>query len=58
MKSTEEEKVAIKLADLLSDIRLDIDEVGETFATIATTALYLRLEQVCHSAKKRAGYLD
>ncbi len=58
MKTTEEERVAIKLANLLSDIRLDIDEVGETFATIATTALYVRLEQVCHSAKRKAGITD
>jgi len=55
MRITEEEKVAIKLSDLLSDMRLDIDEVGETFATIATTALYLRLEQIYYSARKRAG---
>jgi hypothetical protein len=55
MRITEEEKIAIKLSALLSDMRLDIDEVGETFATIATTALYLRLEQVYYSARKRAG---
>ena len=55
MKKTDEDIVAMKLANLLSDMRLDIDEVGETFATISTEGLYLRLEQVYYSAKRRAG---
>jgi hypothetical protein len=55
MKKTDEDIVAIKMANLLSDMRLDIDEVGETFATIATEGLFLRLEQVYYSARRRAG---
>jgi hypothetical protein len=54
MKITEEEKVAIKISDLLSDIRLDIDEIGASFTDLASIAMFLRLEQLYNSAKRRA----
>lgn len=55
MITTEEEKVAIKISSLLSDIRLDIDEIGTTYAEMSSVAMFLRLEQLYNSAKRRAG---
>lgn len=57
MKKTEEEVVAIKLEKLLSDIRLDLDEVGSTFAGISTYQMLLRLENIYLSACESAGIL-
>jgi hypothetical protein len=57
MKKTEEEIVAIKLERLLSDIRLDLDEVGSTLASISTYQMLLRLENIYLSACESAGIL-
>ena len=58
MKKTEEEIVAIKLLKLISDIRLDLDEVGATFASIASTALFVRLENIYLSACESGGIIE
>ena len=40
---TQEQKVAIKLVDLLSDIRLDIDRIGEVLGEISPTVILNRI---------------
>ena len=52
MSITDEEKVALKLIDLLSDIRIDLTLVGYYFANIATKGAFLRLEEVLGSAEE------
>lgn len=42
-RTTEEERVAKKFGDLLSDLRLDLDKVGMYFAQIVPTVTYNRL---------------
>jgi len=49
---TEEEKVAIRLADIVSDLRLDLDLVGMYFSQIARTVIFNRFEIVYESAKE------
>ena len=49
-KITEEEKVAKKLIDILSDIRLDLHLIGYYFANLATMGAFMRLEEVIVSA--------
>jgi hypothetical protein len=49
---TPEEKVAIKLTDLLSDLRLDLDLLGMYLAKIANTTFFLRSERVFQSAEE------
>ncbi len=58
MKKTEEEIVAIKLLKLISDVRLDLDEVGSTFASIASTSLFMRLENIYLSAAESGGIIE
>jgi len=48
---TKEEKVAIKLADSVSDLTLDLDEVGKALAT-SPTILADRLQVVMESARE------
>lgn len=48
---TEEERVAKKLADLLSDIRLDLDKVGMYFSQIVPTVTYNRLIIMAEAAE-------
>lgn len=47
---TEEEKVAIKLGTILSDIRVDLELVGRYLARISPTVVYNRLVTVAESA--------
>jgi len=49
-KMTREERVAVKLVDLLNDIRLDLHLVGMYIAKFARKGEWLRLEAVYHSA--------
>jgi hypothetical protein len=49
---TREEKVAVKLVDLLNDIRLDITLVGMYIAKFARKGEWLRFEQVYYSANE------
>lgn len=48
---TKEERVAIKLADSVSDLTLDLDEVGKALAT-SPTILADRLQVVMESARE------
>jgi hypothetical protein len=48
---TDEEKIAQKLIDLLSDIRIDLHLVGYYFANLASKGAFLRLEEVQASAE-------
>jgi hypothetical protein len=50
---TQEEKVAIKLNDMLSDLRLDLDMVGLYFMQIARKVAYNRLSVVYESAQQQ-----
>lgn len=50
-KMTQEEKVAMKLIDLLSDIRLDLDLLGMYLAKIATLGFFLRSERVFQASE-------
>lgn len=49
---TPEEKVAIRMTDLLSDIRLDLDLVGMYLAKFATKAFFLRAERVFQASEE------
>jgi len=49
-KMTREERVAVKLVDLLNDIRLDLTLVGMYIAKFARKGEFLRFEQVYYSA--------
>jgi hypothetical protein len=51
-RMTREEKVAIKLTDLLSDLRLDLDLLGMYLAKIANATFFLRSERVYQSAEE------
>jgi hypothetical protein len=47
---TDEEKVAIKLGNILSDLRVDLDLVGQYLARTCPTVVYNRLLTVTESA--------
>jgi homoserine acetyltransferase len=47
---TEEEKVAIKLGNILSDLRVDLELVGRYLARSTPTVVYNRLVTVTESA--------
>ena len=49
-KMTREERVAVKLVELLNDIRLDLTLVGMYIARFARKGEFLRFEQVYYSA--------
>ena len=48
---TDEEKVAMRLSAIVSDLRLDIEQVGEYLAVIAPTVSYNRLITIAESAQ-------
>jgi hypothetical protein len=48
---TEEEKVAKKLAVVVSDLRLDIELIGQYLAEITPYVAYNRLQVIAESAK-------
>ena len=55
---TEEEKAAKKLATIVSDVRLDLDEVGSHIANLPNVA-YRRLSEVIDSAEsEKEGKYD
>jgi hypothetical protein len=55
---TEEEKAAKKLATIVSDVRLDLDEVGSHIANLPNVA-YRRLSEVMDSAEdEKEGKYD
>ena len=47
---TKEEKVAVKLTDLVSDVTLDLDEIGMYISRASPTVLVNRLVVVVDSA--------
>jgi homoserine acetyltransferase len=49
-RMTDEERVAIKLGNILSDLRVDLDLVGQYLARISPTVVYNRLLAVTESA--------
>lgn len=49
---TEEEKAAKKLANIVSDVRLDLDDVGVYLATLAPNVVYRRLVEIAESAEE------
>lgn len=55
---TDEERVAMKLSAIVSDLRLDLDRVGAYLAQIAPTVSYNRLIVIAEAAEheKEAKY--
>jgi hypothetical protein len=49
---TKEEKVAIQLSNVLSDLRLDLDMVGEYLVQMSPTLIYNRLITIADSAEQ------
>lgn len=49
-KITTEEKVAMKIGDLVSDLRLDLDQVGIYLARHKPSINYNRLQEIADSA--------
>jgi len=49
---TREEKVAQKLVDMLTDLRLDLDMVGIYFSQLARLTTFARFETMYESAKE------
>jgi hypothetical protein len=49
--TTPEQKVAVKLVDLFSDIRLDIERVGEVLGEISPTVILNRILYMAEIAK-------
>ena len=50
-KLTDEEKVAMRISAIVSDLRLDIEQVGEYLAEIAPSVSYNRLITIAESAQ-------
>jgi hypothetical protein len=48
---TKEEKVAIQLSNVLSDLRLDLDLVGQYLAESSPNVIYNRLITIADSAE-------
>ncbi len=57
---TDEERVAMRLAKEISDLRIDIEQVGQYFADIVPTVSYNRLITMAESAQyhKEEKYND
>jgi len=48
---TKEEKVAIQLSNVLADLRLDLDMVGEYLVQLSPNLIYNRLITIADSAE-------
>jgi hypothetical protein len=48
---TKEEKVAIQLSNVLADLRLDLDMVGEYLVQLSPNLIYNRLIAIADSAE-------
>jgi hypothetical protein len=60
LQLTKEHKVAKKITELVSDVTLDLDEVGKTIANAQPTVTYNRVILVAEAAieeKKNANRL-
>ncbi len=55
-QKTEEEKTAERMAMMLSDLRLDLDEVGVAIARMKPATIYNRLIVVTDSAEQEMEY--
>jgi hypothetical protein len=55
-QKTEEEKLAEKIADIISDLRVDLDEVGISLARMKPTTIYNRLIMITDSAEEEMEY--
>ena len=55
---TEEEKAAQKIATIVSDVRLDLDEVGVYLGRFAPTISYNRLMLIAESAEFEKENID
>jgi hypothetical protein len=55
---TDEEKAAIKLATIVSDVRLDLDVVGVYLGRYAPTISYNRLLLIAESAEFEKENID
>jgi hypothetical protein len=56
---SKEEKVAVKLSDIVNDYTLDIEEVGRNFARVAPLVSYNRVIEITEVAQlEREGKLD
>jgi hypothetical protein len=55
---TEEEKAALKLSAIISDVRLDLDEVGIYLGRYAPTVSYNRLLLIAESAEFEKENID
>ena len=53
MKQSNEEKVAIKIVNLLADLRLDLEMVGFFFAGNSGKTIYNRLQEVYEVAQEK-----
>lgn len=49
---TDEEKVALKIAGIISDLRLDLDRVGIYLARLKPSIPYRRLQIIAESAEQ------
>lgn len=49
---TEEEKVAKNIGDVVSDLRVDLERVGEYIATSQPNVVYNRIQVIAESAKE------
>jgi hypothetical protein len=59
LPASKEEKVAVKLSDIVNDYNLDIEEVGRNFARVAPTISYNRVKDIVEVAElEREGKLD
>lgn len=59
LPASKEEKVAVKLSDIVNDYTLDIEEVGRSFARVAPLVSYNRVIEITDVAQlEREGKLD
>jgi hypothetical protein len=50
-KTTREQNIALKIIDLISDLRIDLDMIGLYFGRYARTVVYNRLQHIAEVAK-------
>jgi hypothetical protein len=59
LPASKEEKVAVRLSDIVNDYTLDIEEVGRNFARVAPLVSYNRVVEIVEVAElEREGKLD
>jgi len=59
LPASKEEKVAVKLSDIVNDYTLDIEEVGRNFARVAPLVSYNRVVEIVEVAElEKEGKLD